>query len=464
MTTINTKEISHARERRRGAVAPVDEKLPLKTLLAFGLQHVLVMAASPIASVFLMSRVLGFDADLTASLLSATFLICGLGTLLQSIGYSGFGSRLPFIMLPGGAPIILFIQIAQQYDVATASGAVILTALFYFVVLPVFKRMLKFFPSVVVGTMLILVGINLVKILGFLIVGRNPDAPDFADPTNIFLAFATIGLTVLIARFLRGVFKQLAILGGLLGGTLIAFLAGAVHTDRLSLTPVIGVPEVLPFGMPTFDLIAAIPLMIFCMISMVEATGQTVAIGEVVGKDLKKERDVARTIRGDAIISLLGGFFGTSLIITSGENIGVVQATGIKSRWVTVSAGCMLIIISFLAPLTGAIQSIPDAVIGGTGLVLFAVVGVMGIEMLRRTNLRDSNNMYVVAVALAVGLFPILVPGVYSNFPNGVAAFLGNGVAAGAITAAVLNAIFNHFSKEVRAPADDKAVTAESQC
>ncbi|ANG63610.1 nucleobase:cation symporter [Marinobacterium aestuarii] len=427
-----------------GKTAPVDEKLPLRTLLAFGLQHVLVMAASPIASVFLMSRILGFDADLTASLLSATFLICGLGTLLQSIGYAGFGSRLPFIMLPGGAPIILFIQIAQQYDAATASGAVILTGLFYFIVLPVFKRLLRFFPSMVIGTMLLLVGVNLVKILGLLIVGRNPEAADFADPGNIFLAFVTIALTVLMARFLTGIFKQLAILGGLIGGTLIAFLIGAMHTENFSLTPLVGVPEVLPFGMPTFDIIAALPLMIFCMISMVEATGQTVAISEVVGKELDKERDVARTIRGDAIISFLGGFFGTSLIITSGENIGVVQATGIRSRWVTVAAGCMLIVISFLAPFTSAIQVIPDAVIGGTGLVLFAIVGVMGIEMLRRTDLRDSSNMYVVAVALAVGLFPILVPGAYSNFPTGIAAFLGNGVAAGAITAAVLNAIFHH--------------------
>jgi xanthine/uracil permease len=217
-----------------------------------------------------------------------------------------------------------------------------------------------------------------------------------------------------------------------------------MHTENFSLTPLVGVPEVLPFGMPTFDIIAALPLMIFCMISMVEATGQTVAISEVVGKEIDKERDVARTIRGDAIISFLGGFFGTSLIITSGENIGVVQATGIRSRWVTVAAGCMLIVISFLAPFTSAIQVIPDAVIGGTGLVLFAIVGVMGIEMLRRTDLRDSANMYVVAVALAVGLFPILVPGAYSNFPTGIAAFLGNGVAAGAITAAVLNAIFHH--------------------
>ncbi|PSJ45175.1 MULTISPECIES: uracil-xanthine permease family protein [Zobellella] len=433
-------------EVHKDVTAPVDEKLPLKTLLAFGLQHVLVMAASPIASVFLMATALDFPPELTINLLSATFIICGIGTLLQSIGWRGFGARLPFIMLPGGAPIVLFILIAQQTDVATASGAVILTALFYFLVLPVFKKFLRFFPSVVVGTMLLLVAINLVKISGFLIVGK-PGTEGFAAPLNLLLAFATIGFTVLFARVLSGMMGQLAILLGLLGGTLMAVLFGAFHVEHLSLFPLFSLPSLLPFGMPKFDLLASLPLMIFCIISMVEATGQTIAIGEVVDKKLDPENDVAKTIRGDAAVSLLGGLFGTSLIITSGENIGVVRATGIRSRYVTLVSGLMLILFALLAPLARVIHGVPEAVVGGTGLVVFAIVGTMGIDMLRRVDLRQHANMYVVSVALAVGLFPILVPGVYSQFPSGLASLLGNGVAMGAITAALMNALFHYLGK-----------------
>ena len=394
-----------------------------------------------------MATALGFSSDLTLQLLSATFLVCGLGTLLQSLGLRGCGSRLPFIMLPGGAPIMLFILIAQQNGVATASGAVILTGFFYFLVLPVFRRLLRFFPSVVVGTMLLLVSVNLVKLSGQLIVGE-PGTAGFAAPQQLLLAFSTIFITVLCSRLLRGTFGQLSILLGLIGGSLLAVALGAFDSSRLSLLPLLNLPTLMPFGVPQFDLFASIPLMLFCLVSMVEATGQTVAISEAVDKPLDINRDVVRTIRGDALASILGGFMGTSLIITSGENIGVIRATGVRSRYVTAVSGLLLLLFALLAPLARLIEGVPQAVVGGTSLIVFAIVGTMGIDMLRKVDLRDHGNMYVVSVALAVGLLPILVPGVYSHFPDGLAGLLGNGVAMGALTAALMNFVFHCVGRQ----------------
>ncbi len=425
------------------APAAVDEVLPWRRLFAFGMQHVLVMAASPIASVFLMSKALNFPPALAMQLLSATFVICGLGTLLQSFGPKGIGARLPFIMLPGGAPIVLFILIAQQTDVQTAAGAVILTGVFYFLVLPVFRRCLRYFPAAVVGTMLLLVAINLAQVSGKLIAGQ-PGTPGFGAPMNLLLAFATIAFTVLFSRVLTGMLGQLAILLGLLGGALVAVGIGAFHSEHLSLWPVLALPSALPFGMPKFDLIAAIPLMVFSIVSMVEATGQTIAIGDAVGKPIDEQRDVPRTIRGDALTSLLGGLFGTSLIITSGENIGIVRATGVRSRFVTAVSGGILVVFGLLAPVASLIAAIPEAVVGGTGLIVFCIVGTMGIDMLRKVDLRDHANMYIVAVALAVGLLPILVPGIYASVPANIRILVGNGVAMGAITAALMNFLFFH--------------------
>jgi uracil-xanthine permease len=424
--------------------APVDEKLPLRQLVAFGLQHVLVMAASPIASVFLMSKAMGFAPGLMINLLSATFLVCGLGTLLQSFSLRGIGARLPFMMLPGGAPILIFILIAQQTDVQTASGAVLLTGVFYFLVLPLFRRCLRFFPGLVVGIMLLLVSINLAQVSGRLIAG-HAGTPGFGNPSNLLLAFATIALTALFARISTGMLRQLSILLGLVGGTLVAVFTGNFHLEHVSLFPLFSTPSLLPFGMPKFDIVAALPMMIFAVISMVEATGQTMAIGEAVGQTIDQQRDVPRTIRADAMASLLGGLFGTSLIITSGENIGIVRATGVRSRFVTAMGGLILILFAVLAPLTQLIGAIPEAVIGGTGLIVFAVVGTMGIDILRRTDLREHANMYVVALALSTGLLPILIPGIYAQFPSGVRMLLGNGVAIGTITAAVMNVIFFHL-------------------
>jgi uracil-xanthine permease len=432
--------------------APVDEVLPARKLILFGLQHVLVMAASPITSVFLISKALNLSPDLTINLISATFLVCGLGTLLQSFGPWGFGARLPFIMVPGGAPIVIFLTIAQQTNLQTATGAVIITGVFYFLVLPVFARLLKFFPHLVIGTMLLLVAVNLVKIYGSIIIGR-PDSPNFADPTNIYLALATIGFTVLFARILTGMLGQLSVLLGLLAGAAAGAIIGAMQFGGVLPGPVVSLPHLFPFGVPTFDIVAAAPLVIFSIISMAEATGQTVAISEVVGKEGDPYQIVPKTIRGDALMSLLGGLVGTSLIITSGENIGVVRATGVRSRYVTATGGVILILLALFAPLGRLANAIPASVVGGTAVIVFCIIGAIGIDMLRKVDLREHGNVFTLATALAMGLLPILIPGFYSKFPANAQILLGNGLAMGTVTAVLLNILFHHLGKpRVEAP------------
>lgn len=440
---------------------PVDTVLPIPQLFLFGLQHVLVMAAVPITSVFLVTKALGLPAALTVNLISATFLMCGVGSLLQSLGPWKFGARLPFVMVPGGAPIVMFLTIAQQKDLQTASGAVILTALFYFLVLPIFSRLLKYFPKIVIGTLLLLVSINLVKIYGGIIAGK-PGTPGFADPTNIGLALATIAFTVLFARLFKGTLGQLSVMLGLVAGSALAALFGMMSFSGVAIGPIWSTPTLLPFGMPHFDLIAATPLLIFSVISMVEATGQTVAVAEIVGRKIDLCDVVPRTIRTDALVSLIGGFFGTSMIITSGENIGIVQATNVRSRYVTATAGLILLIISLFAPLGRLANAIPTAVVAGTAMVVFAIIGTIGINMLRKVDLHQRGNTFVLAGALTMGLLPIMVPGLYSKFPETLQLVLGNGLAIGSITAILLNIVFHHFPLGPTSPTVPDATEASN--
>ncbi|MAN54909.1 MAG: nucleobase:cation symporter [Paracoccus sp.] len=426
-----------------GEQDPADQMLPPRSLILFGLQHVLVMAASPITAVFLVAQTLGFDTALTVSVISATFLVCGLGSILQSFGPQGFGARLPFIMVPGGAPIAIFLAIAVQADVQTAVGAVLLTAIFYFAALPVFRRLLRYFPPIVVGTMLLLVSVNLVRIYGGTITGR-PGSENFADPLNVGLALATIAMTVLFAWGFTGTLRRISVMLGLVAGTALAAIFGQIDLSGVGNGPLIAVPQLFPFGMPKFDLIAALPLIVFSIISMAEATGQTIATAEIVGRREDARAIVPRTIRGDAVMSLVGGLFGTSLIITSGENVGIVRATNVKSRYVTATAGVILILIALLAPVSRLASALPGPVIGGTAVVVFAIIGVIGIDLLRRTDLREHGAMVTLASGLAMGMLPILVPGIYSQFPQWSQMIIGNGLAAGTITAAVVNAMFHH--------------------
>lgn len=419
-----------------------DPRLPLPQLLLFALQHVLVMAAAPITSVFLVAKALDLPAELTVNLISATFLLCGLGAILQSLGTAGMGAKLPFVMVPGGAPVVMFLGIAQARDLQTASGAVILTSLFYFLVLPLFTRLLRFFPKIVIGTLLLLVSINLLKVYGGIVVGK-PGTPDFASLMHIGLALATIAFTLLFARWLKGTGSQLAVLLGLIAGTLLAAALGQTDFSAVAQGPLLSLPTLLPFGAPKFDLAATVPLLVFSVISMVEATGQTMAVAEMVGSKDSARTLVPRTVRGDALVSLAGGFLGTSMIITSGENIGLVRATQVRSRYVTAVAGLMLALVAVLAPLGRLANAIPASVVSATAIIIFAIIGTIGIDMLRKVDLHQRGNMYVLAGALTMGLLPILVPGFYSQFPKALQPILGNGLAMGAITAVVLNIAFN---------------------
>ncbi len=423
-------------------VHPVDQIRPVGKLFLFAIQHILVMVAAPVSSVFLIAKALNLSEALSSALLSSVFVFCGLGSILQSVGIGRIGVRLPFIMLPGGAATILFISIAQGTDLQTAAGAVILTGIFYILAVTLFVRILKYFPPLVIGTMVVVIGISLVKVTGLLFTGR-PGTEHFGDPRQLLLALVTIALTVLCFRFLRGFLRQLSVALGLVGGTLFAMALGETHFILLIAGPVISTPALFPFGMPHLDLVAAIPMLVWSLASMAEATGQTVINGEIVGREVDPPRDVPRVIRSDGIISIIGGLFGTPVMVTSGENIGIVRASGVRSRYVTAVAGALLIVIGF-TPLARMLNGIPPAVVGGTAVVVFAIISVLGIQMLARVDFTHTGNLVTCTLSLALGLLPVLIPGMYHSLPANVQTIFGSGVAMSALVAVLLNLLFHH--------------------
>jgi uracil-xanthine permease len=428
---------------------PVDAVPPAGRLLPLGLQHVLVMAATPISAVFLLSKTFTLSSQLTVDLLAAAFVMSGIGALVQSLGIWRVGVRLPFVMLQGGAPLVVFIAIAKQYNLRIATGSVFVAAAIMLLFLPVFVQLLRFFPTVVLGTLIVVIGINVVAVAARLITG-TPGTPGFGAPRNFGLALATIAFMVVFWRVLRGGWRQLAVMLGLIAGGVLAVLLG--DFGKVGSGPVVQAPSVFPFGSPEFNIVAALPLVAVALAAMAEATGQTVINGEIVDKPITLRRDVPRLIAADALVSLIGGCFGTSLLVTSGENVGLVQVSGVRSRFVTATAGVMLILIGLFSPVARLINGIPAPVVGGAALVVYAVISVMGINMLRRVDFADYTNIVIAAVALGAGLLPIVVAGAYSRFPSAWQNILGSGVAMTAITAVILNIVFNHTRLRRRRP------------
>ncbi|MER7991198.1 solute carrier family 23 protein [Streptomyces noursei] len=411
------------------APAPVDARVPPSRLVPLAAQHVLAMIATPVSTVFLLAGGLHLSPDRTAGLLSATLVLCGIGSLLQSFGVLRIGARLPFVMLPGGAAAALFLQIARAHGAATASGAVLLAALLLLAVLPSYGRIVRFFPPLVMGTTVLVIGVNMVAVA----------APMAAAGSGV--ALVTVAATALGFLLLRGVWRQLSVLLGMAVGTAAATLAGTPFRTVPG-DAVLALPRLLPYGVPHFDLLAALPLLVFALASLAEATGQTVLNSEAVGRPPEPARDVPRTARADAVTSLVAGLFGGPTMVTSAENIGIVRLTGVRSRFVTAGAGALLVLGGLLAPVTRLLAALPVPVVGGAALVIYAVIAAMGIDLLRRTDLGDRAASTVVALALLAGLLPVLAPKLYAPLPGWAHTLFGSGVPAAALTAAVLSALF----------------------
>ncbi|GAA5063537.1 uracil-xanthine permease family protein [Nocardia callitridis] len=393
--------------------------------------------ATPIASVLLIGRSLHLDDADVRALLCAALLFSGIGTIIQSIGRFSLGAGLPFVMLPGGAAVVLFIQIAQESGGATASGAVLITAVAGIVLVPVARRLVNLLPTVVVASMIVVIGVNLVKVAGGLIAG-DADQP---SRTAVALAAVTVVTTVLAHRFLPAGWRRLSVLVGMLAGTLVAVAVGAFTLQPGS--ALVQAPRPFLFGTPHFDLLAAVPLLVFGVGSMAEAAGQTVLNAKTVGKEIDAPSTVGRTIRGDAVTSLLSGLFGGPSMVTSGENIGLIRLTGVRSRYVTALTGVLLVIIAFLAPVGRLVNSLPGPVIGGTAAIAFTMIVVSGIGMFDRVDLTSDARLITATAALTAGLLPILIPTLYKDFPTDLRLLLGSGVTMAAVVGVLVHLVFS---------------------
>lgn len=422
---------------------PVDTMPAWPRAIILALQHVIVMISTPIASVFLISGALQLDGDVTRSVLCVTLLACGIGSILQSMGWLKLGAKLPFVMLPGGAAVAIFIQIATEHSAPVATGSVIIAAVVCLVLSPLAGVIVKVIPPVVLAVMITVIGVNVVKIAGGLI-SKKEKAPLWA----IGLAAATVGAIIVLQIVLPRRFRSVAILLGMAVGTVLAAVTG--HFESVSADDVLRLPTWLPYGSVTFDIVAAVPLIVFSIGSMAEATGQTTLNADIVGKKIDKGATVAATVRGDALTSLIAAPFGGQTMLTSGENIGIVRATGVTSRFVTALAGVFLVLIALIGSVADLIQSIPAPVIGGTAVYAFTMIVVSGLRMFQGIDMSDDANFLTATAGFAAGLLPILAPSLYLNLPADLRLLLGNGVTMSAIVGMVVAGLILLWKKTTR--------------
>lgn len=493
-------------------VHPVDEVLPLPRLTALGMQHVLVMYAGAIAVPLIVGRALKLDPQQVAFLISADLFCCGIATLIQSLGATQwFGVRLPVMMGVTFAAVGPMVAIANGNPGPDGArllfGAIIGAGLVAILIAPLMGRLLRFFPPVVTGTIILVIGVSLMRVGIQWIFGVpvGPTAPKLVDPAhaewlakvkelaaqagtaippvpeklglaatmnnaayapgvNMLIAAIVLASILIIAKYGKGFVANIAVLLGIVIGAIVAAALGMMHFDKVGDAGWFAIITPFHFGTPIFDPILIITMVLVMVVVMIELTGMFLALSDLTGRKITPA-SLTAGLRTDGLGTVIGGIFNTFPYTSFSQNVGLIGVTGVKSRFVCVAAGVILIIFGLVPKMGALVEALPIFVLGGAGLVMFGMVAATGIRILSRVDFkRNRNNLFIIAVSLGLGMVPLIAPDFKMWLPHAIHPLIESGILLATISAVLLNAFFNgaEMSDEDIDDAKELAMAAEA--
>jgi NCS2 family nucleobase:cation symporter-2 len=444
-------------------IHPVDERLPLSRLLPLGLQHVLVMYAGAVAVPLIIGRALKLAPEQIAVLVNADLFACGIVTLIQSIGVGPFGIRLPVMMGVTFASVAPMLTMANNPDLGLGAiyGSVIMAGIFGLIVAPFISSLLRFFPPVVTGTIIAVIGISLMRIgVNWAAGAAAPNLPGYGDPVHLLVAAFVLVAILLITKFGKGFVVNIAVLLGIVLGFCVAWVIGKVSFAAVAGAAWFDIIYPFQLATPKFDLFGSLTMCLVMLVVMVESTGMFLAVGEMTERKIE-QRDLTRGLLTDGLGTLIGGIFNTFPYTSFSQNVGLVGVTGVRSRWVTAVGGVILLILGLIPKLGALVTAVPLFVLGGAGIVMFGMVAATGIRILAAVDYKTNrNNLFIVAIAVGFGMIPLVAPTFFSNFPKPLEPLLNSGIVLAAIAAVLLNAYFNGAGAPAAGASDAAAAAA----
>ncbi|MGQ8920642.1 xanthine permease PbuX [Bacillus halotolerans] len=413
--------------------------------LSLGIQHLLAMYAGAIVVPLIVGKAMGLTAEQLTYLVSIDIFMCGVATLLQVWSNRFFGIGLPVVLGCTFTAVSPMIAIGSEYGVSAVYGSIIASGILVILISFFFGKLVSFFPPVVTGSVVTIIGITLMPVAMNNIAGGE-GSPDFGDLSNLALAFIVLSIIVLLYRFTTGFIKSISILIGILIGTFIAYFMGKVQFDNVSDAAFVQMIQPFYCGTPSFHAAPIITMSIVAIVSLVESTGVYFALGDLTNRRLS-EKDLSRGYRAEGLAVLLGGIFNAFPYTAFSQNVGLVQLTGIKKNTVIVATGVLLMAFGLFPKIAAFTTIIPSAVLGGAMVAMFGMVIAYGIKMLSRIDFAKQENLLIVACSVGLGLGVTVVPDIFKQLPSALTLLTTNGIVAGSFTAVVLNVIYNMFSK-----------------
>lgn len=431
------------------------EKLSLGRLPVLGLQHVLAMYAGAIVVPIIVGGGIGLSPDEISFLVAADLFTCGIATIIQSLGIGNFiGIKLPVVMGVSFVTVGPMIGIGNKFGITAIFGSVIVAGIFSFLVAPFLSKLVRFFPDIVNGSIVTVVGLSLIP-AGMRNAAGGVNNPEFGALKYLLISLFVILVILIINRFFKGFVRTLAVIIGLIIGTIVATAVGMSDFSQLYDAQLFKFITPFAFGLPTFTFQGIISMCIVMLVVMTESTGMFFTIGNIANKKVDQNA-LKRGYRAEGLGAVLGGCFNCFAYTTFGQNIGLLAMTKVTSRYVTATAGIILIVLGTIPKFAALATIIPSAVFGGATIVMFSMVVIGGINMLRKANLDENKNMMIAGVSIALGLGLSVVPEYFSGLPESIQMLTGNsGILITAISAISLNILFNFKELFKRKPKEN---------
>jgi len=450
-------------------VYKLNGKVPLKTAIPLGLQHVSAMFASNLTPILIITGICGISAGsaLQITILQNAMLLAGLITLIQVIGMGPVGGKLPIVMGTSSG----FIGVCQGIAASMGGGLIgygaimgasLIGGLFEGVLGLFLKPLRKFFPPIVTGTVVLAIGLSLLGI-GTAFFAGGFGAKDFGSLENLGLGFIVMVVIVIFRHSKSPFLRATSIIIGILVGYILAIIMGFVlpktfmvtaadgttqevtkawvlQTSKIAAAGWFSIPKLMPVKM-VFSAKAIFPMIIMFIVTTIETIGDVSGITQGGMDREATDEELSGSVMCDGLGSSIASVFGVLPNTSFSQNVGLVGMTHIVNRSVIAIGGIALVICGLFPKLAAIISIMPMSVLGGAAVMMFASITVSGIELLTKEKL-TNRNITVLIVSLGLGYGLGSTPAAVAQLPSALQLiFSGSGIVPAALFAIVLNVV-----------------------
>jgi len=412
---------------------------PLKVAFPLGLQHILAMFVSNLTPIIIVSGVLGLPQEQKTFLIQCTMLVAGLNTMIQAYSLGPIGAKLPVVVGTSFAFVPVAISIGTKYGFEAVLGAALVGGIFEALLGSVIGKIRKFFPPIVTGVVVLSIGLSLLPV-GIKYFAGGVGAADFGSPVNMTIGMIVLLTVIFFKQFTKGITSTASVVIGTIVGFFVAALFGKVDLGAVSQANFFIVPKPFTYGF-AFHIDAILAMVLMFVVSAVETVGDMSGVTMGGAGRETTDRELSGGIMADGFGSALASAFSILPTTSFSQNTGLVAMTGIMSRHV-VAVGASLLVMGAFIPKIGALFTIiPPSVIGGSLVMIFAMISISGINLITKDKLEGRNSV-IIAVSLGLGFGLGSVPEALAHFPKTIQLiFGGSGIVVSGAIALILNIV-----------------------